>query len=442
MQVNTFVIVNYNTQELTEKCILSVLKHHENAKIIVFDNSDSQPFIFNDERVHIIDNTKNDKIDFKQEITQLLKSNNIDTVSDTFGSFKHAITVQYLFNLLDENFVLLDSDILLKKPFINEINDTDIIVGEVDNERVKPFAVTINLKLAKKESIIFCDYKHILPIKPIPEFDTGGFFRTQILEKHLPYANIDLNDYIVHYKNGSWAERANQMFNLKRKTPLEWLEDNKHLWKIHRKPINKIAVLTCSTPNRKWLYDITNQTKQKYCSKNNIDFIFSDTFYPDRERHPYWNKIKMICDYLPDYEWVVWLDDDAGFIRDTTIEDVIQTAEAPFMFCEDMNGFNSGVMFVKNTDLMQETFEFIWNKMYHHYKNHQFPEQDALKKVITDLGVGQSINAHLYNAYDKSLTICQQNQATDDTIILHIAGGTLFKEQHRDDIRRLYESYK
>ena len=203
----------------------------------------------------------------------------------------------------------------------------------------------------------------------------------------------------------------------------------------------KIAVLTCSTPNRKWLYDITNRTKEKYCTKNNIDYIFSDTFYPDKSRHPYWNKIKMICDYLPKYDWVVWIDDDAGFINDTSIEEVIKNTEKPFMFCEDMNGFNSGVMFIKNTDIMQSTFEFVWNKMYNIYKNSKFPEQDALRTIIKDLNVGKSIDGHLYNAYDKSLTVCKQNQANENTIILHIAGGSVFKEQHKDDIKRLYANY-
>lgn len=202
----------------------------------------------------------------------------------------------------------------------------------------------------------------------------------------------------------------------------------------------KIAVLTCSTQNRKWLYDITNPTKEHYCKQHKMDYIFSDTFYPDMARHPYWNKIKMICDYLPQYDWVVWIDDDAGFINDTSIEDVIKSAEKPFMFCEDMNGFNSGVMFIQNTELMQQTFEFIWDKMYPVFKNHQFPEQDALKKIINDLDAGQVIDGHLYNAYDKSLTICQNNQANENTIILHIAGGSWFKEQHKDDIRRLYEN--
>lgn len=203
----------------------------------------------------------------------------------------------------------------------------------------------------------------------------------------------------------------------------------------------QIAVLTCSTQNRKWLYDITNRTKEKYCSKNNIEYIFSDTYYPDKSRHPYWNKIKMICDYLPKYDWVVWIDDDAGFINDNSIETVIMNTEKPFMYCEDMNGFNSGVMFVKNTPIMQNTFEFIWNKMYYSFKNHQFPEQDALKTIIKDLDVGKSIDGHLYNAYDKSLTVCEQNQRNEDTVILHIAGGSWFKEQHKEEIKRLYESY-
>ena len=200
----------------------------------------------------------------------------------------------------------------------------------------------------------------------------------------------------------------------------------------------KLAVLTCSTTNRKWLYDITNPTKEKYCQKHNIDYIFSDSFYPDKSRHPYWNKIKMICDYLPKYDWVIWIDDDAGFINNTSIKPVLENSDKEFLYCKDMNGFNAGVMFIKNTKTMQTAFSFIWNKMYDSFKTKKFPEQDAIKKIINDLSAGKSVDGHLYNAYDKSLTFCAENQANENTIILHIAGGSDFKEHHKEDIKRLF----
>lgn len=203
----------------------------------------------------------------------------------------------------------------------------------------------------------------------------------------------------------------------------------------------QIGILTCSTPNRKWLYEITNRTKEKYAVKNGMHYVFSETFYPDKSRHPYWNKIKMILDYLPKYDWVVWIDDDAGFIRDTSFAEILTKSEKPFLYCTDLNGFNSGVMFVKNTPEMADTFKFIWDRMYFAYKDHQFPEQDALKTIIGKLDLGEEIDGRLYNAYDKRLTISENNQANDNTVILHIAGGSWFKEHHKEEIKHLYESY-
>jgi lipopolysaccharide biosynthesis glycosyltransferase len=200
----------------------------------------------------------------------------------------------------------------------------------------------------------------------------------------------------------------------------------------------KIAILTCSTQNRKWIYDLTNPTKEKYCAKNNIDYIFSDTFYPDKSRHPYWNKIKMICDYLPKYDWVIWIDDDAGFINNYSFDELLSNVNKPFLYCEDLNGFNSGVMFIKNTKQMQSIFEFIWNKMYEEYKNHICPEQDAINQIIKDLNLGQCIDGHLYNAYDIRTLKSDKNQRNNNTLILHIANGSGYKEMHKDLIKELF----
>jgi hypothetical protein len=203
----------------------------------------------------------------------------------------------------------------------------------------------------------------------------------------------------------------------------------------------RVGILTCSTPNRKWLYDITNRTKERYCVAHNMDYIFSDDFYPDSSRHPYWNKIKYIYDYLHKYDWVLWMDDDAGFISNESIEPIFNT-DKEFLYATDMNGFNAGVMGIKNTIKMRGSFGFIWFKMYETFKTHQFPEQDAIKRLILDeLKLGQFIDGKKYNAYDRSLTECDINQADANTIILHIAGGSWFKETHQKEIKELYETY-
>lgn len=198
-----------------------------------------------------------------------------------------------------------------------------------------------------------------------------------------------------------------------------------------------VAILTCTTPNRKWLYDITNPTKVEYCRKFGYTYIFDENFYPDKARHPYWNKIKFVSEHLKDFDYVVWMDDDAGFIKfDNDLEDFL---ECDFGYCEDLNGFNCGVFVVKNTEENRNIFEFIWDKMYQNFKDHKFPEQDALKEIyqnkLSDFST--KFEGSLYNAYDKRI-ITSKNQRTEDTIILHIASGSAFKEANKVLIRDLF----
>ena len=72
----------------------------------------------------------------------------------------------------------------------------------------------------------------------------------------------------------------------------------------------KIAVVTCTTENRKWLYDLTNPTKEKYCKKYNVDYIFRTDVYYDKDYLPGWNKILFILEYLNKYDYVMWMDDE------------------------------------------------------------------------------------------------------------------------------------
>ena len=199
----------------------------------------------------------------------------------------------------------------------------------------------------------------------------------------------------------------------------------------------KIGILTCSTKNRKWLYDITNTTKEKYCSAFGYEYIFDDAFYPDKTRHPYWNKIKFVAKFLPEFDYVIWMDDDAGFVRyDLPIDNFLR---CNFGYCEDLNGFNCGVFSVKRSFQNAAIFEYIWSHMYPSFKNHVFPEQDALKEIyqIRTPNLGTQFDGSIYNAYDP-VVIKSKNQRTAETLILHIAGGSEYKERNKQLIKNLF----
>ena len=235
-----FTIVHYNTPELITCCVASVLKNYPDAKIIIFENSDKRKFenLFGDS-VEVIDNSSGRFLDFNLEITNLIKSNGLDesevkrteAAVSNFASFKHSISVQYLFDHINEDFILLDSDVLLKKRLDVEL-DGSVAICDYNQNRIFPFIVKFNNNLIKKHNILFCDRKHILPVKGIPSYDTGGYFLTQVKENNLSLRKINFEDYVVHYGNGSWKENGNKRSSLKtyKMDKFEWMNKFKNLW--------------------------------------------------------------------------------------------------------------------------------------------------------------------------------------------------------------------
>ena len=145
---------------------------------------------------------------------------------------------------LNENFILLDSDVLLKKPidFIDEnficVSDTIKIKPELS--RISPMLAYMNVEKIKKYNIDFFDGKRMHGLCKITEkylyYDTGTSFLEDI-EKIKLFKKINTEDYFVHYGNGSWrldnnakcpAEKNKQYENI---TYYEWLKKYKELWR-------------------------------------------------------------------------------------------------------------------------------------------------------------------------------------------------------------------
>lgn len=206
----------------------------------------------------------------------------------------------------------------------------------------------------------------------------------------------------------------------------------------------RIAILTCTTANRKWLYDITNPSKEKYALAHGYDYIFSDTFYPDKSKGVYWLKPAFIKENISEkYDWILWLDDDAGIIKpDFDLEAFIMGIEEPgkdIYAAEDLNGLNAGVLLVRSNIDNKAIFEFIYDKMEPVFKNSTFQDQSALEKIAKELKILKLIDGHIINAYNKDLTLSPKNQQTDDTFILHIAGGDGFKRVNVNRIKELFK---
>lgn len=239
------VIVHYNTPELTTALCCSINKFCKNTEIIIFDNSDKLPFnanIFNN--VSIIDNTKNNLINFEERVANFIKNNGYsqslyvtEKRGSNFGSYKHAITVDYLIKTMNEDFILLDSDVLLKQDILKIVDTNSAFVGSIrqNNVRLYPFIIYFNIEKIQKSGISFCDDVNIFPNYKTEMNDTGGSFLQEALKLNLPYNKIDYNDYIVHYGNGSWKENSTKIpqgdiFERSQLSKFEWLHKYKNLW--------------------------------------------------------------------------------------------------------------------------------------------------------------------------------------------------------------------
>ena len=107
------VVINYNTPELTEAAILSLRKHGGlHYDVTVFDNSDARPFKISMPGVKVIDNTSGKVIDFDKILETFPNRNRLIGCStgNEFGSVKHILTVNKLWELFPDGFVLMESD--------------------------------------------------------------------------------------------------------------------------------------------------------------------------------------------------------------------------------------------------------------------------------------------------------------------------------------------
>lgn len=207
------LIVNFNTQKLTDACIKSVNKHTPGCSIYVFDNSDKEPFVNTFDNVTVFDNTKGQIIDFDEWLSKYPSSKKSYEATKIRGSAKHCYTIERCISLIPDGFVLLDSDVLLKKDITDLIDEECVYVAGVENEpkttikRVLPFVCYINSKMCLENGIHYFDenYMHGL-MKTVKgdRYDTGAAF--YIHANGYKTKEINYNDYVVHFKGGSWFD--------------------------------------------------------------------------------------------------------------------------------------------------------------------------------------------------------------------------------------------
>lgn len=232
-------IIHYNTPELTEAAILSLRKHGGDYPVYIFDNSDDRPFRRRMKGVKILNNRKGQILDFEKELAKYPERDafyGCDKGCD-FGSDRHMMTVQKLWELLPDGFLLMESDILIKQSIDHMFMADQCACGHVTHccgplsrERFSPLLLWINVPMCVAGGARFFDPNrawalHKGSMDNRNFWDTGAAFINDIrtLKPQCHGKAVDIRPLMVHYGSGSW--KRNDILE-----QAKWLEQYKDLW--------------------------------------------------------------------------------------------------------------------------------------------------------------------------------------------------------------------
>jgi hypothetical protein len=222
-------IVHYNTPELTEVALKSLDKHSPGCHVTIFDNSDKRPFKTKRRNVDIIDNTKGQVIDFGKELEKYDDRDMDDVRLSNFGSAKHSMSVDKLMDLLPDGFVLMDSDVVLRRSIYNVWKTDYACVGDTERKHnvplLQPFLCYLNVPMLREKGVRYFNPRKMWALtkrEPDRWYDTGAWLLEEVILKQMPIANIFLREYVEHFSHGSWRGNEERV--------KEWIEYNKVYW--------------------------------------------------------------------------------------------------------------------------------------------------------------------------------------------------------------------
>ena len=237
-------IVHYNTPELTRACIGSLIYNggvEDRLRVVVFDNSDREPFGAAS-GVTVIDNTHGQVIDFDAELAKFPdRCDAIGVFGEcVYGSAKHMMTVQKLWELIPQGFVLMESDVLIKKSIAHLWNEEFATVGHnqmaqpqnpMQIGRICPMLCYMNVPLLVKHGARYFDPARTYGLLAGGRqnrnnwYDTGAvlFEDVKNTKPWLRGKHVDIRELVEHYASGSW--RRNDPEEQKR-----WVEAHRHLF--------------------------------------------------------------------------------------------------------------------------------------------------------------------------------------------------------------------
>ena len=222
-------IVHYNTPELTGALIRSIRKWMPTAHVTIFENSDDprRKLPPMGSRVWYLDNTRGQVVDFDAILARHPQRSR-EHAQD--ASVKHMASVAALWDYLPDGFVLLDSDVLLKRDLSDLADPSVAWCAGVQygmtfgsgrfRPRALPFVCWINVPMCRAAGVRYFDESRSWKLAPGMFYDTGASFYLDCRAAGLPSRDIRWEDYAVHFKGGSWDA----------KDPTAFLRENRALY--------------------------------------------------------------------------------------------------------------------------------------------------------------------------------------------------------------------
>ena len=322
------LIVHYNTPKLTECLIKSINKFvGTDCHVYIFDNSDVSPFTYRQENITILDNTHGEIIDFHKWLENY-PNKTADAKRNGYGSAKHCYTIEKCLDLLGvDEFVLMDSDILLKKDIRDICNEENIFPAEIVKQNNKiidkaaPFLCYINVKKCKTLGVHYFNENYMFGLhkvdinKKCDYYDTGAWFYLDA--KRFQYSTFKLDDYIEHLGSASWTNGKNED---------EWLARYRNLYDDE-----KVVVSFTTYKNRvkyapQVIASLLNQTIKPY--KVCLTLYKEDLQYVTPELQTYFNNgdVELIVsdiDIAPHKKWYYVMNKYKEYPIITVDDDVI-----------------------------------------------------------------------------------------------------------------------
>ena len=221
-------IVNFNTTQLTNACIKSIIKNVKSLKyhIIVVDNStQDQKFKLDPEidkaLITIFDNTKGQLINL-DSFVEMFGKVQVNKKIKTHPSLRHSLTIQWMLDNIDtDDFILMDSDVIVKKDFSCFVDQEFITSGEIYIDknpngwkpRIRPFLQYLNVNKIRKNKMTFLDPNRIHEGLSFAgnHYDTGASFYEDCISRKMKIKEIPISDYIIHFGAGSYLKTVDDM---------------------------------------------------------------------------------------------------------------------------------------------------------------------------------------------------------------------------------------